>query len=218
MAELTALHRTDPVAHVFVGHRAIDVRESVRTFPQRIHAANVVMNVCNIHNVNAVDSAAIPREKAIARPAGQPPNTSEAAAESEAQSKSPASSAKSEEGNIRRRPDRVVSAIDRSGPPAPVSAVNKPAPIVIRRPAPRLVRNPSPAIVGFIHPSAIAVWRPTGGFRWKPHAAVVGNIRPLPVAIQILRARIVGVRVLPALGALDGAVAVAIPPVPIVSA
>src|SRR5271169_3835249 len=87
-----------------------------------------------------------------------------------------ASTAKAEKGYVCRRPDRVVSAVDRSRPPAPVPAINEPAAIMIGRPAPRLIGNPGPAIVGLIHPAAIAIGRPTRAFRRKPHAAVVGDI------------------------------------------
>src|ERR1700693_4590159 len=151
------------------------------------------MNVVYVDHVHAVDAAAVPREEAIARAAGQPAHTAEAAAEPESKADSQSSSTETEEGDVRRRPQRLIPSIDRSRPPAPVPAINEPASVVIRRPAPRLIRNPGPAIVGLIHPAAIAIRRPTGAFRGKPHAAVVGDVRPLTVRIQILRARVVGI-------------------------
>ena len=98
-------------------------------------------------------------------PHGSQPTLAEAAAETESKANSPASSAEAEEGNVRRRPQRMIASIDRPRPPAPVPAINEPASVVIRRPAPGLVGNPGPAVVGLIHPAAIAVRRPTGAFR-----------------------------------------------------
>src|ERR1700730_16949913 len=77
------------------------------------------MNVGDVDHVHTVDAAAVPREEAIARAAGQPANAAEAAAESEPKANSQPSSAKAEEGDIRRCPDRVVSAVDRSRQPTP---------------------------------------------------------------------------------------------------
>ncbi len=110
----------------------------------------------------------------------------------------PASPAKSEEGHVRRRPDRAISAINRSRPPAPVPAINEPAAIVIRRPAPGLVGNPGPAIVGLINPAAIAVRSPARSCGRKPDVAVIGDVAPLAVGVQVLAARIVRIGVLPA--------------------
>ena len=80
----------------------------MRTFSERIHTAVVVNvvdvvdvgyvgNIIHSNDVHPVSSAAVPREEAVARPAGQPAHTAEAAAESEANVNAPTSSAESEE-------------------------------------------------------------------------------------------------------------------------
>src|SRR5712664_3618025 len=116
------------------------------------------MNIVNVDDVYASPAPTVPRIVAITGAAGQPANISKAAAK--ANSNAPSSTAKTEEGNVRRRPDRIVSAVNRSRPPAPTPSINEPATVVVRRPAPRLIRNPGPAVVGFINPAAIAVRRP----------------------------------------------------------
>src|SRR5580700_7698490 len=174
------------------------------------------MNIVDVNDVHVIDSAAVPGEKAIARAARQPSDVAEAAAETEVYS--PSCSAKSEEGHISRRPDRIVSGIDRSRPPAPVPAINEPASIMIGCPAPGLVGNPGPAVVGFIHPSAVAIRRPIRSIAGKPDLSVVRDVSPMAVSIQVLRSRVIGIGVLPALRAFDHVIAVAVPFVPIVSA
>jgi len=96
LAELIAPHGTDSGAHTFVPARAIDVRESARAFPQRTDAAEVIMNVSDVDHVHVSYAAAVPREKTIARSAGQPAHASEAA-KAEAEIHSPPSSAEAAE-------------------------------------------------------------------------------------------------------------------------
>src|SRR5215467_6193301 len=118
--------------------------------------------------------------KPVPRPARQPADAIPAA-EPEAEAQTPTTATKSEERNVSRRPQRIVSRIGhhRTGPPDPVPAVNEPAPIVIRRPAPRLVRDPGPAIVGFPDPAAVAIGRPTGiGGARSPNRTIIGNLAP----------------------------------------
>src|SRR6202140_4933127 len=91
------------------------------------------MNIVYIYYVLPVAAAPIPREEAVTRPAGQPANASKSAAESETQVNSPPTSTKAKEGNIRRRPKRLIPRIDRPWPPAPIPAVNEPASIMIGR-------------------------------------------------------------------------------------
>src|ERR1700722_276955 len=174
------------------------------------------MNVGDIDHVLSIDAAAVPREEAVARAARQPAHVAKAASESKPHAQSPASSAESEKGHIRGRPDRIVSAVNRPRPPAPIPAIDEPASIVIWSPAPGLVGNPCPAIVRFIHPTAVAIRRPTRGFRGKPDTPIVGNVAPLTIGVQILRARVVGIGVLPASRAFYRVIAVAVPFVPIV--
>ena len=69
-------------------------------------------------------------------------------------------SAKSEEGDVSRRPDRTIGGEDRTRPPGPGPVPKEPAAIVIRRPAPGLIRNPRPALIRLPHPAAVAVRRP----------------------------------------------------------
>src|SRR5579872_3804558 len=211
MAELITLHGAESTAHAHVAPSSIDVGESVRTVAQWADAAEVVMNVGDVDHVHAVDAAAIPREEAVARPARQPADASEAAADA------PAASAKPEERDISRRPQRTVSDVHRTGPPAPIAAINEPTSIVIRRPAPRLIGNPGPAIIRFKDPAPIAIRRPVRTRRRKPHVAVVRDVGPMSVGIKILAAGVVRIGVLPALRAFDDAVAIAIPLVPVIA-
>src|SRR5579863_247841 len=199
---------------MLVAERSIDVGVSVRPSPQRVHAAVVVMNVVDVDRVHAIHAAAVPGIEAIAGAAGQPAYTAEAAAETEAKTNSPASSAEAEERNVSRGPKRLIPGIDRPRPPTPVPAINKPAAVVIRRPAPGLIGNPGPAVVRLKHPAPIAVRSPVRPFRGKPYGAVIWNIVPLTGRVQILRARVVRIRVLPALRPFDVALAFAVPFVP----
>src|SRR2546428_6366937 len=124
--------------------------------------------------------------------------------------------AESEKGDIRRSPDRVVVRRYVSRPPVPLVFPIYPAAIVVRRPAPRLVRDPSPAIVGIPGPAAVAVRSPIPTFVRLPHVAVIRDLGPAAVAVEVLCARVIAVSVLPACGAENLAVAVLVPPVPIV--
>src|SRR4029077_4583118 len=115
------------------------------------------MDVGDVDHIHAVDTAAVPREEAISRPARQPTVAPEAAAETKTKVDTPSSPAKSEEGHICRGPDWIVTGVDRSRPPPPVAAINEPASIMVGSPAPGLIRNPGPSIIGLVHPAAVAI-------------------------------------------------------------
>ena len=86
---------------------------------------------------------------------------------------------------------------------------------MIWRPAPGLIRNPGPAIVGLPNPTASAVRSPAGRLIRNPYLTVIRNFGPLAVGIEILRAGVIAVGVLPTIGMFDQAVAILIERVPI---
>src|SRR5258706_6985999 len=172
------------------------------------------MNIVNVDDVYASPAPTVPGIEAITGAAGQPANISKAAAK--ANSNAPSSTAKTEEGNVRRRPDRIVSAVNRSRPPAPTPSINEPATVVVRRPAPRFVGHPGPAVVGLKYPAAISVRCPVGATFGKPHAAVVRHIPPMSIIVKVVGAGVIRIGVAPTRRALDDVVAIVIPLVPIV--
>src|SRR5260370_40946104 len=112
-----------------------------------------IRDVRNVDDIYAAAAPAVPGIKAAPRTARQPANISKAAAK--ADSNAPSSAAKTEEGNVRRRPDRIVSAVHGSRPPAPISSITEPATVGIDRPAPRLLGNPGPTVVGLMQRARI---------------------------------------------------------------
>src|SRR5262249_11571688 len=97
------------------------------------------------------------------------------------------SAAPTEEGHERRRP--VMPHADCAGIPEPsVIRLPEPAAIVIRSPTPRVSADPRPAIPIFPSPAARAIRGPAGRDRWPPAVAVIGNVGPGTVAVQILHA------------------------------
>lgn len=189
---------------------------------ERSPAVADVCRVANVRDVDHVDAAAAttpPGMEPITRADRQPANAAESATESKTDADAPATASPAEERDIRGRPNRVIRRVhsDRPRPPGPAAAINEPAAIVVRRPAPGLIRNPGPTVVGLIDPAAGAVWRPARVLRRHPDAAIVGDFGPNAVVIEIFRAGVVAVGVVPTSGVANGPVAIAIPSVPIVS-
>src|SRR5258708_5513589 len=124
-----------------------------------------------------------------------------------------------EERHISRRPERTIvpSAIHRSWPPSPRTAVHHPAAVVIWRPAPRLIADPSPSVRRLPHPITITVWNPISRLVRHPNLSVVRLVFPASVGIQVFRASVVLIGMIPRLRAVDHVVAVAVPAVPIVA-
>src|SRR5450631_253334 len=156
-----------------------------------------------------------PRMEIVARPDRKP---AEAAPTAIAETKTEAA-APAEERYIGRRPERAVesAAIDGTRPPRPRAAVGEPATIMIGRPAPRLGANPSPSVGGLIGPVAVAIRSPALGLVGNPHIAVVRDVLPTAVGVQILRSGVVVIRVMPGAGVADHVIAVAVPLIPSVA-
>jgi hypothetical protein len=176
--------------------------------------------VADIRDVDYVDAIAptpVPRMIPITRTARQP-TIPRIAAESEAEADTPATASESEEGDVRRGPDGIVVGIvvDGTRPPDPVPAVDEPPAIVIRRPAPRLIGDPRPAIVGFIDPPAISIRCPARPRRGNPHRTIIRDLGPAAISIEIFRSCVIAIGLAPALGAVDSAITVIVPGIPVV--
>src|SRR5262250_726554 len=186
--ELAALHGTKARTNAVVAKHRVEVRILMQrvVWPKRSKAVmNVVdvrdVDVRHVHNVYATAPTAPPRVKPVTRPARQPANMAPTPSPAETHADSETASP-SKEGDVCRRPNRVVSRIcvDRTRPPNPGIVVNKPAPVVVRRPAPRLIGNPGPAVVRFPDPAAFAVRNPVVTLIRDPDLAVIGNVFPSP--------------------------------------
>src|SRR5215469_3323093 len=94
--------------------------------------------------------------------------------------------------------------------------VAKPPPVVIGCPAPRFRRNPGPSPEWLPDPASIQVRDPAHVDAGRPAPAVARNVYPVSVLIEVSEPRVVSVRVLPALGIENGAVAILVPFVPLV--
>src|SRR5579864_6698675 len=125
-----------------------------------------------------------------------------------------------EERYIGRRPNRVITPASVNAhwprPPRPVSAVNEPSAIVIRRPAPRFIRYPRPTVVRLPDPISIAIRRPARILIRNPDLAVIRDVFPVAMSVEILRPSVIAVRMLPAPRVLNRAIAVFIPLIEIV--
>lgn len=168
--EPITLHRRDAATHAVVpiGHgqvRELAPPESLtgeRTKTSAIDDRGVV----NIYGVEPAAPSSIPGVIPIAGAARQPANS---ATESESNANSPAT-AEPKEGDIGRRPNRIVEGIgvNGAGPPSPTAAVNEPTAVVIRRPTPGLVGNPRPAVIRFVNPAAVAIGSPIRSLLGNP--------------------------------------------------
>src|SRR5208337_1800604 len=152
-----------------------------------------------------------PPKGSIEGPERAPANRTETKAQSEA-----GAEAEPEEGDVSRRPSGPQTPICGPRPPAPSTAPPAPTAVVVRRPAPGFIGNPGPSPIRLPRPTAIIIGYPVRSNIRSPDIAVVGRILPLAVLIKVLGARVVAVRVLPALSFLDGAVAIVVPSIPLV--
>src|ERR1700684_202810 len=119
------------------------------------------------------------------------------------------------EGYKCRRPQRTISGINRSRPPAPSILIEKPASVMIRGPAPGLVRHPRPAIVPFPNPSSSLVRRPRCRLLIRlPNVPISRDINPVAVTIQVGSAGVISVRPSWAVSFFNYAVTIPIPFVP----
>src|SRR4029077_13013820 len=120
-------------------------------------------------------------------------DAAESATETKPDANAPAASAPTEEGDVGRRPDRLVAWVHAhgTGPPDPITAVNEPAAVVVWRPAPWLVGNPRPSVVRVINPAAGAIRGPAWVLPRSPHRTVIRDFGPDAVIVQIFRADVV---------------------------
>lgn len=225
VTEFITANRGDPASYAGIVFNATDIRESIPAAEERINApaeiavadapaAEVVAipeaEVVTIRKADEIDlrhTEAPPRSEKVTGAAGQPADI----AESESDATTPA-----EERDVCGRPFGIVASpaaihANWPGPPCPVVPIHEPAAIVIRRPAPWLIGLPSPAVIRLPDPLAIAIRSPAGILRGHPHLAVIGNILPLAVGIEVLRAGVVVVCMLPALRVENHVIAALIP-------
>src|SRR5712672_2019668 len=155
-----------------------------------------------------------PREEPVTRSGWQP---AEAAPSAPSHTYVP-TTPETKERHISRRPEWTIkpTAIHRSWPPSPRAAVHHPAPVVIWRPAPRLVANPSPAVVRLPYPVTVAIRNPAFGLIRNPDVSVVRFVFPTPIGVQVFRAGVIAIGVIPRLRGVNHVVAVAVPAIPIV--
>src|ERR1700733_1816063 len=215
-SELSRSHRRHSPADV----RIVDVRHirEPRASVQRRDSAQTVQSAKSIkaHDPEPSPISAPPREEAVTRPDGQPAEASPSSP-SKTETKTPPP-AESEERDVGRGPEGTVKSRtpNRSRPPRPRAAVRHPAPVVIRGPAPWLVANPGPAVVRLVKPVAITNQRPILGLIRHPYLTVIRGILPAAIRVQVFRSHVILVRVMPGIRIVNHAVAVAVPPVPII--
>jgi len=198
-----------PAAEVRVMHRQVHVRES-RTGPQRSKAAAVVIAEPDSAEASAI--SAPPGMETVTRSKRQPADPAPAT------ETKPESTAKAEERNICRRPDRTVERISvcRPRPPSPTAVNLHPSAVVIRRPSPGIIRNPGPSPIRLIHPAAIAIRSPASRFGRPPHWTVIRNFSPGAMGIEIFGPYVIVVSALPRYRIADHVVAIRVPLIPII--
>src|ERR1700747_3760889 len=210
--ETSAIHGTHSRANAIVPECGIDVGEPAPTAMKRRPAVVKIIyrRIVDVDDVVSAAVAPVPRVVPVTRTARQPADMTETKSESDANTEAPASPPK--ERNISRRPDWIVSRINRHWPrpPRPTRAVGQPAAIVIRCPAPRLIRNPRPTEVWLPYPTAGTIRRPSGANVGNPHSPIIGNCGPTAVGVEVLRTGVVTIRVAVAVGVREcpGALAI----------
>ena len=209
-SEFSGSHGRERVPDV----RIVDVRQ-VRVPGACMQRRDPAVAIERAKSVEADDAeasaiSAPPREEGVTRPNRQP---AKAAPSSPTKTEAPSpTAAESEERNISRRPERTVKpAPHRSRPPRPRAAIPHPATVVIRRPSPRFKADPGPAVVRLPHPVAVAVWSPAIGLIRHPDIAVVWGVLPSSVGIQIFRANVILVGMLPRSRFVNHAIAFDVP-------
>src|ERR1700693_1318144 len=201
--------------------RIVDVRQGRESSDamQGVESTKAVYPAKSVEPYKAESSAitAPPWEEAVAGTNRQP---AKAAPSSPAKSDSESEATPEyKKRNISWRPERTVeaSAPHRSRPPCPRAAVPHPASVVIRSPAPRLGSDPRPAVIRLVHPVAVTIRSPVIRLIRHPHLTVIRRVLPTSVRVQIFRPYVILIRVVPGIRIVDHAVAVAIPPVPVVA-
>src|SRR4029077_14574586 len=112
-------HPGNALAHAVVDKHAAQIRELIAAMKRRdsiVDVSNIghVGDVGDIHDSKALPTTAPPGMEEIAGPDGKPAKGAESKSRAETYA-----SAKSEEGDVCRGPNRPVSGIDRPGPPCP---------------------------------------------------------------------------------------------------
>jgi hypothetical protein len=194
-AEVVARHRVQSSAHASIRLRVTNVRELAATETGREWPESAVVEVVDAEGAEFAARTAPPRMAPIARSKREPAKRAETT-EPIANSKA---AAETEERNVGRSPDGVVTRIHRyrSWPPDPVTTINEPAAIVIRRPAPRLIGDPRPAVIWLVDPSPGTIRSPIRRGGRTPHGTVVGNLGPRAVVVEVFRTGVVVIRVVP---------------------
>src|SRR5260370_10200103 len=109
-----------------------------------------------------------------------------------------------------------MTAITRSGIPAPARRTDEPAAPVIGSPAPGIVAHPGPTIKIFPNPPAGAVRSPACINGRGPNLAIGRVADPAAIAVEILGAIDIAADILRTARALEIVVPVLVPAVPIV--
>src|SRR5437879_808604 len=185
--------RTQPV----VNEHAVKIRELIAGMQRRDSIVDVgdvgdvgdIGDVGDVYDSKVIAKTAPPGMEEVARPCGQPTDGAESKPDPETHA-----FAESEEGDVSRRPNRLISRVNRTGPPSPRSAPEEPTAIVVGRPAPGLIGNPSPTPIRFPDPTAISIWSPAIVGLRNPNLAVVGNFSPGAISVEVAGAGVVVVR------------------------
>ena len=199
-------------SHVRANHPVAALESSIRLVRDVIDVRDVG-DIRHVHHRKAVP-ASPPREEGINGTKRAPAERTEAPAEPPAEMME--APAETEERNVSRTPGRVVVRRHITRPPVPLVVPIYPAAVVIGRPAPRLVRDPCPAVIGVPNPPTVSVWGPVVALIGLPYVTVVGHLSPAAMVVQGLGAGVIVIGVPPARSAEYFAVAVFVPPVPIV--
>src|SRR3984893_14692090 len=208
-AELSARDRR-PAAEMLVMQREVHVRKS-RAAVQRTKTGAVVR--VDIAILEATPPRARPRMEIVTRSQRQPADRAPATAKTESKTTSV-----TEERNISRRPNRAIKRVrvNRTRPPGPRVVIHHPTTVVIRRPSPGIIRNPGPSPLRLVHPAPVPIRSPVIRHVWTPHLAVLGNIRPGAMVVEIFGAHIVVIGVSPRSRIADNIVAIGIPLIPVI--
>src|SRR5258708_30599856 len=196
---------------MLVLQREVHVRKS-RAAMQRSKTGSVVyVDVGNVGFAEAPAIPPIPRMEIVTRSQRKPADRAPAIAESE-------STAKTDERNISRCPDRAIKRVrvNRTSPPGPSVVIHHPATVVIGCAAPGIIRNPGPSPIRLIHPAPVAIRRPVIRHIWTPDLTVIGNFRPSAVIVEIFGSDVVVIGASPRCRIADDVVAISLPLVPVI--
>ncbi len=197
-------------AEVRVMHRLIHIRKA-RARAQWSKAAAVEFAKTRVPEPSAPTTP--PRMEKVTGSKRQPTDRAEPKTKPEA--KAP----ESEERHISRRPNRLIErvSVSRPRPPTPTAVDIHPAPVVIRSPAPRIIRNPGPSPIRFVHPAPVAIRSPIRWHRRPPHGAVIRNLRPRAMPVEVFRPYVIVVRLFPCQRIANHVVAIRVPLIEVVA-